>query len=60
MEVDEKAAEKKDQEDLSEYKLDEYDKGPSQKGTSMESQRTNRDKKFRWRVILEHQGFDVL
>jgi hypothetical protein len=56
MEVDEK----KDLEDLSEYKLDEYDKGPSQKGTSMESHRTNHDEKFRWRVVLEHQGFDVL
>lgn len=33
MDIDEKAIEKKDPNDLSEYKLDEYDDVPSQKGS---------------------------
>lgn len=60
MDVDEKVTEKKDLEDLSEYKLDEYDKGPSQKGTLVADTSTNRNEKLRWRVILEYQGFNIL
>jgi hypothetical protein len=60
MEVDEQVGKKKNKEDLSEYRLDDYDKDSAKKSEAAPLKTAQKLMKDRRRYLFEHKGTNIL